>query len=62
MEDEELYLTTDMHYLIVCESTARIYESPVEMFRTLEEAKEWRRENDEFGYYYIYKVAPERIC
>lgn len=59
MEDYEyvLYSAEHMHYIIVAEDEEGYYESPVEMFPTLEAAREWMRENDaEFGSYSIYKV------
>ncbi len=62
IETEELHKTTEMQYLVVCEDLDGYYESAMEMFLTLEEAKQWLREKDpEFADYVIYKVKIDKL-
>ena len=54
--------TTEMNYIVVCEDLYGEYQSPLMMCATLEEAREWLRENEpEFADYVIYKVKIERL-
>ena len=48
-----------MNYLIVAEDENGILEMPEALFPTLEEAREWLKEND--GDYAIYKVNIQPI-
>lgn len=51
--------TTTMKYLIVAEDEDGILEMPEALFQTLDEAREWLKEND--GDYAIYKVNIQPI-
>lgn len=62
MEEEPIILTSEMKYLIVCETLEGSYKCTMGLFHTLEEAKQWRRENEaEFANYIIYKIAIDNI-
>ena len=58
-KENDMGSTTTMKYLIVAEDEDGILEMPEALFQTLDEAREWLKEND--GDYAIYKVNIQPI-
>lgn len=61
LPEEEGIFTSEMNYMIVCEVNG-YYKSIIGLFSTLDEAKQWKMENEaEFASYIIYKVTIDGI-